>query len=186
MAFNGSTPFEAYLENIFNSNDAPFLRDLPVPVAFTPKSVTPRTIEATKRSRSKRLIIISKRIQLAGQHFKTVVLLREDGDPSASFLKNPNYYFTGTKDGEKTTKCLENYSKISILFCSNEIYTGKKVELVISGSDLYEWHSPEVSLDLSTKFRREKFGAYLLLNLSIKYSSDGEPIIHYLPNLDKE
>jgi hypothetical protein len=186
MAFTGNTPLESYLENIFNSNDTPFLRDLPVPKAFTPKPATPRTIEATIRSKSKRLIIISKRITLAGKYFKTVVLLREDGNPSKSFNKNPNYYFTNTIDGKKNIKSFENFSKISILFCSTEIYTGKKSEFIISGAELHKLHSPEVSLDLSTRFRRDKFGAYLLLNLCVTYSSDGELTIDYLPNMVKE
>jgi hypothetical protein len=185
------------LQNIFNEQNSPFEKNLNNPEPFSERPITPRTRDLDKLKKLKRIIILSKRIRLAGQNFKTVVMLRENQFYS-KFYSNPNYFFTDTIDSEKekneknneknenkNKKCFECYQKISVVFCSVNIYTGLKHDFVISGADVHNLHPEGISLDLSTKFRREKFGTFLLLNFFVRCSLTEDVIFGYLPSVEK-
>ena len=67
-----------------------------------------------------------------------------------------------------------------MIISGQDIFTGLKTELILSGIDIFDCHPQGVSLDLSTKFRREKFGIFVLMNLIVCVGGDGSFVFEYL------
>ena len=112
----------------------------------------------------------TKTHRMSGVTFKTIILF---SGRVSNLFKNPNEYFEAdTAEGALSElflhfRCKDTYSKITH-------------NLSFTGPELLGWLSSipgHPKLDFSTKYRRAKFGEFLLRNLCMRYSIRGDFIL---------
>jgi hypothetical protein len=64
--------------------------------------------------------------------------------------------------------------QVNLMFRCKDAYTKKTYELSLEGEEVLAWLPKSFDIDFSTKFRRNKFGAYILQYLSMRFQPGGE------------
>ena len=101
---------------------------------------------------------------MSGRHFRTLVMFESN---SEEMYQRPDLFF---QSGDVASKL----SEIIVCFKSCDTLTKEILELRVPGSDITEWLPINLKVDLCHKFRRGKFGLYLIENLRLRYSIDGK------------
>jgi hypothetical protein len=101
--------------------------------------------------------------RLTGKTFLTLVLLQST---NRIFGEETDYYF-------KTYPASQILGDVTLLFRLKDSWTKLVHDLRIPGSEILTWLPDGFHLDLKTKFRRDKFGAYLVQYLSLRFDEDG-------------
>lgn len=109
------------------------------------------------------LRLFSRRHKMSGRHFRTLVMF-ENEDPL--MYKRPDVYF-------QTDTWQNRLSGVTVCFKSLDTLTKTVYELKIKGHELTPWIPVNLTVDLRHKFRRGKFGQYLIENLRLRYSIVG-------------
>lgn len=97
--------------------------------------------------------------RLTGRTFLSLVIFQSN---NLLFGEKPDVYF-------KMVHGLDCLNDLNILFRCKDTWSKDVVSLFITGPELREWLPKSYVVDLTTKFRRDKFGAYLLQYLALKY-----------------
>lgn len=105
--------------------------------------------------------------RVVGMPLRSVVLLLTTPRTDALYFENMERFFR-TVHGRH---CLLQFD---VLFRCKNSFTKETREFYITAAELDEWLPQNFTVDLTKKFRRDKFGAYLLQYLSVRFTEDGQ------------
>lgn len=105
--------------------------------------------------------------RVVGKPLRSVVLLLTTARTDAMYFDNADRYFRNVLGRQ----CLLQFD---VLFRCKNSFTKETRELYLPAQDLDEWLPQSFEVDLTKKFRRDKFGAYLLQYLSVRFTEAGE------------
>ena len=71
------------------------------------------------------------------------------------------------------TGAYDFFPNITVVIKAKNRFTLQKYSFFFPGAEMLKVHPQEVPFDLSTKFRRAKYGEYVLLNLCLIYERKG-------------
>lgn len=107
--------------------------------------------------------VCSKIWNMAGNKYHVVVLF---ASPNLLLTKNPDEYFRQYETGHEGLKYTD------IIFRCRDSKSNQVWELKLSGSKVSKVIDRRYPLNLETKYRREKFGYFLVTYLLLEYRSD--------------
>ena len=105
----------------------------------------------------------TNRHKMSGRHFRTLVMF-ECEDPL--MYRRPDVYF-------QSKPWKDRLCELTICFKSLDSITKELYELRVHGYEVASWVPVNLKVDLGHKFRRGKFGQYLIDNLRLRYSIVG-------------
>ena len=105
--------------------------------------------------------------RVVGKSLRSVVLLLTTPQTNALFLSNPDRFFKNITGRE----CLLQFD---LLFRCKDSFSKETRELFLSSQDLDEWLPQSHEVDLTTRFRRDKVGAFFLQYLSVRFTESGK------------
>jgi hypothetical protein len=109
--------------------------------------------------------LCSKPWKMAGKRFGVVVLFLSD---DIKLSRDTDDFFLRYDSG------LVGLSHVQILFRCKDTSSERVFDLEISGDELVQAIDPRYSLSLSSRYRREKFGLFLVTYLTMSYEADGQ------------
>jgi hypothetical protein len=104
--------------------------------------------------------------RVVGKSLRSVVLLLTTPNTDPLFASNVDRYF-------KTVHGRPCLLQFDVLFRCKDSFTKETRELLLTSQEVDEWFPQSREIDMSTRFRRDKVGAYLLQYLSIRFTEDG-------------
>lgn len=108
--------------------------------------------------------LFSKRHFMSGRQFRTLVMLM---GPDEDMFKYPDKYFSKGP--------LKNiFDDLEVVFKSQDQLSKETATLRLDAEDVYKWLPQDFPMDLGHKFRRARFGNYLIENLRMKYAVLGD------------
>jgi hypothetical protein len=110
------------------------------------------------------LRLFQRRHKMSGRHFRTLVLFESNFE---EMYQRPDLFF---QSGSLVSKL----SVVDVCFKSYDTLTKEIFELRVPGYEISQWLPINLKVDLGHKFRRGKFGLYLIENLRLRYSIDGK------------
>jgi hypothetical protein len=105
--------------------------------------------------------------RVVGKPLRSVVLLLATEATSPLYYTNQERYFKQVQG----RACLLQFD---VLFRCKNSFTKETRELFLTSADLDEWLPQSHVVDMTTRFRRDKLGAYLLQYLSIRFTEAGK------------
>lgn len=109
------------------------------------------------------LRLFSRRHKMSGRHFRTLVLF--EGEDPLMFTRSDIFFQNDTWQNVLST--------LTVAFKSEDTLTKEVFELNVKGCEIIPWLPVNLKVDLCHKFRRGKFGQYMLENLRLRYSIVG-------------
>lgn len=109
------------------------------------------------------LRLYTRRHKMSGRHFRTLVMF-ESQDP-LMYQRSDVFFQTDTWEAKLST--------LVIAFKSEDSLTKEGYELRVNGYEVIPWIPVNLRVDLGHKFRRGKFGQYMIENLRLRYSIVG-------------
>ncbi len=107
--------------------------------------------------------LYAKRHKMSGRHFRTLVMFEGEFE---QMYKRPDIFFQ-SQDWQVRLNALV------VCFKSVDTMTKQVLELRVNGYEICPWIPVTLRVDLGHKFRRGKFGQYLIENLRLRYSVMG-------------
>lgn len=111
--------------------------------------------------------------RVVGMPLRSVVLLLTTPDTNPLFHENKDRYFKQVTG----RTCLLQFD---ILFRCKNSFTKDTRELYLTAAELDEWLPKSHVVDMTTRFRRDKLGAYLLQYLSIRFTEAGRVSLYLI------
>jgi len=105
--------------------------------------------------------------RIVGKSLRSVVLLLTTPQTSALFTATNTERFFKTVTGRD---CLLQFD---LLFRCKDSFTKETRELLLSSLEIDEWLPQSFDVDLTTRFRRDKIGAFFLQFLSVRFTETG-------------
>ncbi len=105
--------------------------------------------------------------RVVGKSLRSVVLLLTTPQTNTLFLANPDRFFKNVTGRE----CLLQFD---LLFRCKDSFTKETRELFLTSQDIDEWLPQNHEVDLTTRFRRDKVGAFFLQYLSVRFTESGK------------
>jgi hypothetical protein len=104
--------------------------------------------------------------RVVGKPLRSVVLLLTTPQTDPLFATDVDRYF-------KTVHGRPCLLQFDILFRCKDSFTKETRELLLTPQEVDEWFPQSREIDMTTRFRRDKVGAYFLQYLSVKFTESG-------------
>jgi len=105
--------------------------------------------------------------RMFGCPLRSVVLLLTTAATSPLFFSDTEQYFKSSDGGQTLLR------QFDVLFRCKNSFTKEVRELLVPSNELSAWLPVGAVVDLTTSFRRDKLGSYLLDYVSFRYLPDG-------------
>lgn len=131
------------------------------------QSTAPEDAAPSGNRRCYWLRIHSRTHRMVGRPLRTVLLLRGE-DPSLKAMEeSPDQYF-------KSTAPIHCLAVATLCFKSKDALNKKTFELLVAGETFLQSLPPHYQIDLTTRFRRNKFGSFVTSFLTMRFLPRGE------------
>lgn len=110
------------------------------------------------------LRLLSRRHTMSGRGVSTMVMF--EGDVKQMYDRPDIFFQRATAE--------ERLLNLDVCFKTVDLYTKETHVLRMAGPQILAWLPADYKLDLSSKFRRAKFGSYLIENLRLRYTILGD------------
>jgi hypothetical protein len=125
-----------------------------------------RAYTASHKDRKPWIRIHARTHRLTGKPFRSVLLLVATPATDDLFKTNPDTFF-GSLGGREALRQLD-----VLIRCKNS-FNKEICELILTSKMLLDWLPPLYQVDLSSKFRRDRLGAFIMSYLSMQYDPLG-------------
>ena len=104
--------------------------------------------------------------RVVGKPLRSVVLLLTTPHTDALYQSNPDRYF-------RTVHGRDCLLQFDVLIRCKDSFTKETRELLLTAAEVGAWLPPSQPVDLTTRFRRDKLGAFLLQYVSVRFTEEG-------------